>query len=62
MSALCLSGTIFMLTLIGILLGTLLRRALPSHHLNDQVKDVVRDCVRLIATISAYGATIVDGG
>jgi hypothetical protein len=61
MSALCLSGTIFMLTLSGILLGTLLRRALPSDHLNEQAKDVVRDCVRLIATIAALVLGLLIG-
>jgi hypothetical protein len=35
MSALSLSGIIFVLTLGGIFLGTLLRRALPKHHLNS---------------------------
>jgi hypothetical protein len=35
MSALILSGIIFVLTLCGIFLGTLLRRALPKHHLNS---------------------------
>ena len=34
MSARCLSGIIFMLTLGGIWLGALLRRTLPRHHLN----------------------------
>jgi Protein of unknown function (DUF4239) len=53
MSALTVSGIIFVLTLGGIVLGTLLRRALPSHHLDDQVKDVVRLGVGLIATIAA---------
>ena len=35
MSALSLSGIIFVLTLGGTFLGTLLRRALPKHHLNS---------------------------
>ena len=35
MSALALSGIIFVLTLGGIFLGTLLRRALPGHHLDE---------------------------
>ncbi len=35
MSALTLSGIIFALTLGGIFLGTLLRRALPEHHLSS---------------------------
>ena len=53
MSALALSGIIFVLTLGGILLGTLLRRALPRHHLNSHTKDVVRLGAGLIATIAA---------
>ena len=53
MSALTLSGIIFVLTLGGIFLGTLLRRALPEHHLSDATKDVVRLGVGLIATIAA---------
>ena len=53
MSALTLSGTIFGLTLAGIFLGTLLRRSLPEHHLNEHAKDVVRLGVGLIATIAA---------
>jgi hypothetical protein len=53
MSALTFSGIIFVLTLGGIFLGTLLRRALPRHHLDENVKDVVRLGVGLIATIAA---------
>ena len=53
MSALDLSGIIFVLTLGGIFIGTLLRRALPRHHLDEHVKDVVRLGVGLIATIAA---------
>jgi len=53
MSALTLSGTIFGLTLAGIFIGTLLRRSLPEHHLNEHAKDVVRLGVGLIATIAA---------
>ena len=53
MSALALSCLIFVLTLGGILLGTLLRRALPEHHLSEDSQDVVRLGVGLIATISA---------
>ena len=59
--ALLVGYIIFMLTLGGILLGTLLRRALPSHHLNDQAKDVVKDCVRLIATIAALVLGLLIG-
>jgi len=53
MSALTLSGAIFGLTLAGIFLGTLLRRSLPEHHLDEHAKDVVRLGVGLIATIAA---------
>ena len=53
MSALILSGIIFVLTLGGIFLGTLLRRTLPRHHLNEDFKDVVRLGVGLTATMAA---------
>jgi hypothetical protein len=53
MSALALSCLIFVLTLGGILLGALLRRALPEHHLSKDSQDVVRLGVGLIGTIAA---------
>ena len=53
MSALILSGFVFVSTLGGIFLGTLLRRSLPEHHLNRHAKDVVRLGAGLIATIAA---------
>jgi hypothetical protein len=53
MSALTVSGIIFVLTLGGILLGTLLRRTLPRDHLNEHAKDAVRLGVGLIAAIAA---------
>jgi fluoride ion exporter CrcB/FEX len=53
MSALALSCIIFVLTLGGIFLGTLLRRTLPKHHLSDHAQDTVRLGVGLIATIAA---------
>src|SRR5215831_4214280 len=53
MSALILASIIFVLTLSGIVLGTLLRRSLPEHHLDEHTKDVVRLGVGLIATIAA---------
>src|SRR3984893_16962946 len=53
MSALTLSGIIFVLTLGGIFIGTLLRRTLPEHHLNEHARDVVRLGVGLVATIAA---------
>ena len=61
MSALCLSGIIFMLTVGGIWLGTLLRRTLPRHHLNEHSKDVVRLGVGLIATIAALVLGLLIG-
>lgn len=53
MGALALSAWTFVLTLGGILLGALLRRALPQHHLSKDAQDVVRLGVGLIATIAA---------
>jgi len=53
MSALALSCLIFVLTLGGIFLGVLLRRALPQHHLTKDSQDAVRLGVGLIATIAA---------
>jgi Protein of unknown function (DUF4239) len=53
MSAWALSCLIFVLTLGGILLGTLLRRALPKHHLSEDSQNVVRLGVGLIGTIAA---------
>src|ERR1043165_1246591 len=53
MSAFISAGTILVTTLGGIWLGTLLRRTLPRHHLNEHAKDVVRLGVGLIATIAA---------
>jgi hypothetical protein len=52
-SALALSCLIFVLTLGGIVFGSLLRRALPEHHLSKDSQDVVRLGVGLIATIAA---------
>jgi quinol-cytochrome oxidoreductase complex cytochrome b subunit len=53
MNALALSAVIFVLTLSGIFLGTLLRRTLPEHHLNEHARDVARLGVGVIATIAA---------
>jgi len=53
MSALALSCLIFVLTLGGIFLGALLRRALPKDHLSKESQDVVRLGVGLIATLAA---------
>jgi Protein of unknown function (DUF4239) len=53
MSALALSAIVFALTLGGILLGALLRNALPQHHLSKDSQDAVRLGVGLIATMAA---------
>ena len=53
MSTLALSCLIFVLTLGGILLGALLRRVLPEHHLSKNSQDVVWISVGVIATIAA---------
>jgi hypothetical protein len=61
MTAFPLAGSIFVTTLGGIWLGALLRGVLPKHHLNDSAKEVVRDCVRLIATIVALVLGLLIG-
>ena len=48
-----LSGIIFVLTLSGIFLGSMLRRTLPKHHLSEDAQDTVRLGVGLIVTIAA---------
>ena len=53
MGALALSCLIFVLTLGGIFVGALLRRALPEHHLSKDSQDVVRLGTGLIGTIAA---------
>jgi hypothetical protein len=53
MSPLALSSVIFVTTLGGIFLGTLLRRALPKHHLSKESQDIVKLGAGLIATIAA---------
>jgi len=61
MRAFILSGIIFVLTLGGIWVGTLLRRTLPRHHLNEHAKDVVRLGVGLIAAIAALVLGLLIG-
>jgi len=53
MSPLAMSSVIFLFLIGGILLGSLLNRALPEHHLSKESQDVVRLGVGLIATIGA---------
>ena len=61
MSPFILAGTIFVTTLGGICLGTLLRRSVPGHHLNDHAKDVLRPGVGLIAAIVALVLSLLIG-
>jgi hypothetical protein len=53
MNPLLLSSIIFVLMLGGIIVGALLRSALPQHHLSKDSQDTVRLGVGLIATMSA---------
>jgi hypothetical protein len=53
MSPLALSIIIFLLTLAGIGLGTVLRAQLPKHHLDKDSQDVVKLGLGLVATIGA---------
>jgi hypothetical protein len=53
MSPVAVSSLAFVVILGGAFAGTLLRNALPDHHLADDAKDVVRLGTGLIATIAA---------
>jgi hypothetical protein len=53
LSPIALSVLAFLVILGGALLGTLLRKSLPAHHLTDESKDVFRLGAGLIGTISA---------
>jgi hypothetical protein len=53
MSPLALSCIIFVLIIGGIFLGTLLRSALPGHHLSKDSQDIIRLGAGLVATIAA---------
>src|SRR5215469_18049270 len=52
-SPLLLSCVTFALIVAGILLGVVLRRTLPKHHLSKDSQEVVRLGVGLVATIAA---------
>ena len=53
MNSIVLSCGIFLLMIVGIYLGSLLRNTLPQHHLSKDSQDVVRLGVGLIATMAA---------
>jgi hypothetical protein len=53
MSSLAMSAIVFGCVFGGTLLGVILRRLLPDHHLSPETKEVVKLGVGLIATMSA---------
>jgi hypothetical protein len=53
LNAIAVSVVAFVIMLCGAAAGIVLRRTLPTHHLNDHSKDVVRLGSALIATLSA---------
>jgi hypothetical protein len=63
MSALVVSLFVFAVVLAGAVLGAVLRAVLPSHHLSDESKDVVKVGIGLIATLAALvlGLLVASG-
>jgi hypothetical protein len=53
MSAIAISGIVFVCVFGGALLGVFLHSALPEHHLSTDTKDVVKLAIALVATMSA---------
>jgi len=53
MNALTAAAIVFAFVSGGAVLGMLLRRILPAHHLNDESRDVVRLGTGLVATMAA---------
>jgi hypothetical protein len=53
MSALAVSGTVFVIVSVGALLGLFLRSRLPEHHLSADSKDVVKLSMGLLGTMTA---------
>lgn len=53
MNSIGIASIMFVCAFAGSLLGMLMRRALPGHHLSGDSKDLVRQGVGLIATMSA---------
>lgn len=52
-SALAMSGIIFVFIFGGALLGAFLRAVLPEHHLSTETKDIIKMGTGLIATMAA---------
>jgi hypothetical protein len=53
MSSLAMSGIVFGCIFGGVLVGMILRRVMPDHHLSNETKDVVKLGMGLIGTMSA---------
>jgi hypothetical protein len=53
LSAIAIAGIVFACVFGGALLGMLLRRVLPAHHLADESKDVMKLGMGLVATMAA---------
>jgi hypothetical protein len=53
LNSLAIAGVMFACILSGTLIGMLLGRSLPAHHLSGDSKDVVKQALALIATLTA---------
>src|SRR5215831_4293911 len=53
MTSLVVSSIVWVVILVGVGIGVLLRKTLPEHHLADEAKDVVRLGTALVSTIAA---------
>jgi hypothetical protein len=53
LSSLAIACLVFACTLAGTVLGMLLQRVLPGHHLSGESKDAVKNGLALIATLTA---------
>lgn len=53
MSALQISGIVFVCVTVGMALGAALRRTLPDHHLSSESRDAVKLALGLIGTMAA---------
>jgi hypothetical protein len=61
MSSILIALIVFACTVVGMLLGMLLRRLVPDHHLKDESKDVLRTATGLIATLVALILALLVG-
>jgi len=53
MSALAISAIVFACVFGGALLGMLLGRVLPEHHLSTDAQDVIKVAMAMVATLAA---------